>query len=65
MSPIPFTNPPPAIAILFPTVATLEADGLLMFFGYLLTLANTVFFAFVIYALWQAPQLLPEFINSW
>ena len=65
MSPIPFTNPPPAIAILLLTLSIVEADGLLMFLGYLLTVANTVFFAFIVYALWQAPQLLPEFIDGW
>ncbi len=64
MSPIPFTNPPPAIAILFLTVATLEADGLLMCVGYLLTLANTVLFIFIGYAVWQAPQLLPKFFSN-
>ena len=63
MSPIPFTNPPPAIAILLLTVATLEADGLLMGIGYLLTIANTAFFAFIVYVLWQAPQLLPNFFR--
>lgn len=63
MSPIPFTNPLPAIAILILTVATLEADGLLMCIGYLLTLVNTIFFGFIVYALWQAPSLLPNFIK--
>ena len=63
MSPIPFTNPPPAIAIFLLTVATLEADGLLMWIGYLLTIVNTVFFAFIVYAFWQAPQLLPTFFR--
>lgn len=60
MLPIPFTNPLPAVAILLLAVATLEADGLLMFCGYLLTLVNTVFFGFIGYALWQAPDLLPN-----
>lgn len=63
MSPIPFTNPPPALTILLLTVATLEADGLLMCIGYILTLINTIFFAFIAYALWQAPQLLPSFFK--
>jgi hypothetical protein len=42
------------------TVATIEADGLLMCIGYFLTLANTTFFLFIGYALWQAPSLLPN-----
>lgn len=63
MSPIPFTNPPPATAILVLSIATLEADGLLMWIGYFLTLINTIFFAFIGYALWQAPQLLPKFFS--
>jgi hypothetical protein len=60
MLPIPFTNPLPASAILLLTVATIEADGLLMCIGYFLTLANTTFFLFIGYALWQAPSLLPN-----
>ncbi|BAZ46057.1 exopolysaccharide synthesis ExoD [Chondrocystis sp. NIES-4102] len=60
MLPIPFTNPLPAIAILLLAVATVEADGLIMCLGYLLTIANTVFFSFIGYALWQAPDLLPN-----
>ncbi|HEY9771243.1 MAG TPA: exopolysaccharide biosynthesis protein [Coleofasciculaceae cyanobacterium] len=60
MLPIPFTNPLPAVAILLLAVATLEADGLLMCCGYLLTLVNTIFFGFIGYALWQAPDLLPN-----
>jgi hypothetical protein len=63
MLPIPFTNPLPATGILLLAVATLEADGLLMCFGYGLTLINTLFFAFVGYALWQAPNLLPNFFR--
>ena len=63
MLPIPFTNPLPAIGILLLAVATLEADGLLMLIGYLLTLLNTLFFAFIGYALWQAPNLLPNFLR--
>ncbi|AFZ35610.1 Exopolysaccharide synthesis ExoD [Stanieria cyanosphaera PCC 7437] len=60
MLPIPFTNPIPASAILLLAVATLEADGLLIFFGYGLTVLNTLFFGFIGYALWQAPHLLPN-----
>jgi hypothetical protein len=60
MLPIPFTNPVPAIAILLLAVATSEADGLLMFVGYIFTAINTVFFGFIGYALWQAPHLLPN-----
>jgi hypothetical protein len=60
MLPIPFTNPVPASAILLLAVATLEADGLLIFFGYGLTVLNTLFFGFIGYALWQAPHLLPN-----
>jgi hypothetical protein len=60
MLPIPFTNPLPAIAILLLAVSTIEADGLLMFCGYGLTLINTLFFGFIGYAIWQAPHLLPN-----
>ena len=63
MLPIPFTNPLPAIAILLLAVATIEADGLLMCIGYGLTLANTIFFGFIGYALWQVPDLLPNFLR--
>lgn len=60
MLPIPMTNPLPAIGILVLAVATLETDGLLICLGYGLTLVNTFFFAFIGYALWQAPNLLPN-----
>ena len=60
MLPIPFTNPLPAIAILLLAIANIEADGLLMCIGYLLTMFNTVFFGFMGYALWQAWGLLPN-----
>lgn len=63
MLPIPFTNPLPAITILLLAVANLEADGLLMCIGYFLTLIITIFFGFIGYAFWQAPQLLPNFFN--
>ena len=63
MSPIPFTNPFPALAILLLAVAMLEADGLLMCIGYFLTLVNTILFGFIVYALWQAPNLLPNFLT--
>lgn len=63
MSPIPFTNPPPAITILLLSIANLEADGLLMWIGYFLTLINTILFLFISYALLQAPQLLPKFFG--
>ena len=58
MLPIPLTNPLPAIAILVLAIANIEADGLLMCIGYLLTVFNTVFFGFMGYALWQASDLL-------
>jgi hypothetical protein len=64
MLPIPFTNSFPAIAILLLAVATLEGDGLLMCFSYGLTIVVTLFFAFLIYALWQTPDLLPNFFNN-
>jgi hypothetical protein len=60
MLPIPATNPLPAIAILLLAVATIEADGLVMCLGYILTLANTIFFGFII---WQAPHLLTSLFN--
>ena len=59
--PIPFTNPLPTMGILLLAIATLETDGLMMGLGYILTLANTIFFALIGYALWQAPQMLPDF----
>ena len=63
MSPIPFTNPFPAVTILLLAVATLETDGLLMCIGYGLTLVNTIFWAFMGYAFWKAPELLPNFLK--
>lgn len=60
MSPIPFTNPIPTVGILLLTVATLEADGLLMCVSYGITALITLFFGLITYALWQAPSLLPD-----
>jgi hypothetical protein len=60
MLPIPLTNPIPTVPILLLTVATLESDGLLMCFSYGLTIAVSLFFGFIFYALWQAPALLPS-----
>lgn len=60
ISPVPFTNPIPAVGILLLAVATLEADGLLMCIGYAVTVLITLFFGFIIYALWQAPSLIPD-----
>lgn len=60
MLPIPFTNPIPTLGILVLAVATLEADGLLMCFGYLIAGINTLLFGFIGYLAWQTPQILPE-----
>jgi len=60
MLPIPLTNSIPAIGILFLAVATLESDGLLMCVGYASTVLNTLFFGFLGYAFWLAPNLLPN-----
>lgn len=59
--PIPFTNFIPTAGILLLAVATLEADGLLMCVGYGITILNTLLFGFIGYALWQAPNLIPNF----
>ena len=67
ISPVPFTNPIPTVGILLLAVATLEADGLLMCIGYVVTVLITLFFGFICYALWQAPSLIPNlnsFING-
>lgn len=64
MLPIPFTNPLPASGILVLAIATLEADGLLMCIGYGIAFINTLFFGFIAYALWQTPNLLPNFLDS-
>lgn len=60
MLPIPATNPIPTVGIILLAVATLEEDGLLLCVGYVVTLINTALFGFIAYALWQAPQLLPD-----
>lgn len=60
MSPVPFTNPFPTVGILILAVATIEADGLLICIGYVLTALITALFGFIGYALWLAPSLLPS-----
>ncbi|BAZ39786.1 exopolysaccharide synthesis protein ExoD [Calothrix sp. NIES-4101] len=63
ISPIPLTNPIPTIGILLLAVAAIESDGLLMCIGYILTILISLLFAFIGYALWMAPGLLPKFIS--
>lgn len=58
MSPIPLTNPIPTIGILIFVIATLEADGLLMCIGYVLTGLIIGLFGLLGYGLWQAPDLI-------
>ncbi|MFM8008541.1 MAG: exopolysaccharide biosynthesis protein, partial [Dolichospermum sp.] len=60
ISPVPFTNPIPTVGILLLTVATIEADGLLMCISYVATLLITLLFGFIGYAAWLAPNLLPS-----
>jgi hypothetical protein len=60
MLPIPFTNPLPAGIILLLAIATLEADGLLICIAYGLTIFLTLFFAFLGYAIWKTPEILPS-----
>jgi hypothetical protein len=61
---IPFTNTIPAIAILTLAVATLEADGLLLGFGYALTAINILLFGAIGYLFWQAPHVLKSLLGS-
>jgi hypothetical protein len=63
MLPIPFTNPIPTLGILLLAVATIESDGLLIFISYILTALITTLFAFIVYALWLAPSLLPSVLR--
>lgn len=58
MLPVPFTNPIPTVGILLFVVATLEADGLLMCIGYVVTGLTTGMFALLGYGLLQAPELI-------
>jgi hypothetical protein len=58
MSPIPFTNPIPTVGILIFVVATLEADGVVMIFGYVATGLITATFGLAGYLLWRSPELL-------
>ncbi|MBD2448193.1 exopolysaccharide biosynthesis protein [Nostoc sp. FACHB-152] len=63
MLPIPFTNPIPTIGIILFAVATIESDGLLIVFSYILTGLITSLFAFIGYAIWLAPSLLPSVLR--
>lgn len=63
MLPIPFTNPIPTVGIILLAVATIESDGLLIVFSYILTGLITSLFAFIGYALWLAPTLLPSILR--
>lgn len=57
--PIPFTNPIPTVGILLLSVASLEADGLLMCICYLLTAMITFVVGFIGYTLWHTVNFLP------
>ncbi|MBW4612274.1 MAG: exopolysaccharide biosynthesis protein [Desmonostoc vinosum HA7617-LM4] len=59
MLPVPFTNPIPTVGILLLAVATIESDGLLICISYVITGLITALFAFIGYALWLAPSLIP------
>ncbi len=63
MTPIPFTNPIPTVGILVLAIATLEADGLLMFIGYSLVGLNTALFGSIAYMVWRSPDIFTRFFN--
>lgn len=63
MLPIPFTNPFPAGLIVILAIASLELDGLLICIAYLLTIVLTFCFVLIGFALWKAPELLPNFFQ--
>jgi hypothetical protein len=63
MSPIPMTNPVPTVGILLFTVATLEADGLLMWVAYGFAALTTGFFGLIGYLLWRSPELIQQWIS--
>ncbi|HEY9888691.1 MAG TPA: exopolysaccharide biosynthesis protein [Candidatus Obscuribacterales bacterium] len=58
MSPVPMTNPIPTVGILIFVVATLEADGLMMCVGYVVTGLITGLFGLLGYGLWRSPELI-------
>ncbi len=58
ISPVPLTNPIPAIGILLLAIATIESDGLLMCIGYIFTALTTLLFGLIVYFLWLAPSLI-------
>jgi hypothetical protein len=64
MLPVPFTNPIPTVGILLFSVATLEADGLLMCLGYGMTFLITAIFAAMIYLLWRSPALFQQVLPA-
>lgn len=57
MSPIPMTNPIPTVGILIFVVATLEADGVVMILGYVVTRLITGIFGLASYLLRRSPEL--------
>ncbi len=63
MLPVPMTNPIPAVGILIVTIATLEADGLVMCLGYVATGLTTAFFGLIGYGLWRSPELIMRWFS--
>jgi len=55
--------PLPTIGILVIAIATLEADGLLMFIGYTLVGLNTAVFGSLVYLLWQSSNGFMHWMN--
>lgn len=64
MSPIPMTNPIPTVGILILVVATLEADGVMMIFGYVATGLITGIFGLAGYLLWRSPDLFLRWFSG-
>jgi len=64
MTPVPFTNPVPTLGILILAIAILEADGILMFLGYILVGLNTALFGSIAYLMWSSPTLLQNIYHK-
>ncbi len=64
MSPVPFTNPIPAMGILLLAISTIEMDGLLMLMGYFLVGLNTALFLSLGYLALRSPELIRQWLQQ-
>lgn len=60
---VPFTNTIPALAVLLLCIGMVERDGIVIAFGYVATIAATVYCGGIAWAAWQAGSSVAEWLQ--